>query len=160
MRKLVLILAVTAFVSGCAAPEPYFIKSKVDHNALQGYLVSSNSKLVGQAFLKTRGGDVKFGAGSTVYLYPAVEYSNEINNIPWFKDVKGRDPEWSKYVRSTMADGNGNFEFSDIGSGTYYVETRVTWEVPGQYGMSTQGGLVRKMVDISKNSVTKVILTQ
>ncbi len=58
-----------------------------------------------------------------------------------------------------MADGNGNFEFDDIGSGLYYVDTRVTWEIPGKYGSSTQGGLVRKVVNVSKNSVNKIILT-
>lgn len=159
MRFLIAFLLVVVLGAGCAVPEPYVIKSKVNHDALQNYLVSSNSKLVGQAFLKTRGGDVKFGAGSIVYLYPAVEYSNEINSIPWYEKVKGHDVGWNKYVRSTVADGHGNFEFDDIGSGLYYVESRVTWEIPGKYGPSTQGGLVRKVINVSKNSVNKIILT-
>ena len=160
MRFLVSFLAFSAFVAGCAAPEPYIIKSKVNHDEMQSYLVSSNSKLVGQAFLRTRGGDVKFGAGSIVYLYPAVAYSKEINSIPWYEKVQGRDPEWNKYVRSTVADGGGNFEFGDIGSGLYYVESRVTWEIPGKYGSSTQGGLVRRVINVSRNSITKVVLTE
>ncbi len=96
MRFLVAFLSVIVLSAGCAAPEPYVIKSKVNHDALQNYLVSSNSKLVGQAFLKTRSGDVKFGAGSIVYLYPAVEYSNEINSIPWYEKVQGHDVGWNK----------------------------------------------------------------
>jgi hypothetical protein len=37
-----------------------------------------NASLRGQAFMKTRGGDVKLGAGSTVILIPTTPYTTEI----------------------------------------------------------------------------------
>jgi hypothetical protein len=162
MRYLTASLIFTATVSGCAAPEPYVMRSKLDHVSMQSYLQEGNTKVTGQAFLKTRGGDVKYGAGTTVSLYPAVEYASEVNNIPWYKsgNVTGRDSEWGKYIKNTTSDGNGSFEFNGVAQGNYYLETSVTWEVPGKYGSSTQGGIVRKLITVPKEGAVKVILTE
>jgi hypothetical protein len=162
MKSSAMIVAIScAVLVGCAAPEPYTMKSKLDHTSMQTYLQEGKAKVTGQAFLKTRGGDVKYGAGTTVSLYPDVEYATEYNNIPWFVNtVKGRDLEWSKYIKNTTSDGNGNFEFNGIPQGKYYLETSVTWEVPGRYGSETQGGIIRNSITVPNEGVIKIILTR
>jgi hypothetical protein len=160
MRSFLILALSSVVISGCVTTEPYIIKSKLDPVEMSKFTAQSTTKITGQAFLKTRGGDVKFGAGADVFLYPSVSYSREINSAPQFSQIQGRDSEWGKYIKSTTADGHGNFEFNNISAGQYFIETNITWQVPGKYGSTTTGGLVRKTIDVPKDGTLKVILTE
>ena len=164
MRKIIYLLgiALLSLFAGCGTPAPYVMRNKLDHSTMQQYLQEGNTKVTGQAFLKTRGGDVKYGAGNTVKLYPAVAYIDEYSTIPWFQssNIQGRDSGWYNYIKTTTSDGTGNFEFDRIPPGNYYIETSVTWQVPSSSGLSTQGGTVKKRIIVPKEGVVKVVLTE
>jgi hypothetical protein len=124
--------------------------------------------LVGQAFLKTRGGEVRYGAGQTVVLIPATAYTRvtmpfanvditdpgALVTIQW-------DPRYHAYRRSTIADAEGEFEFSGLAPCPYIVSTSVTWEAPTGHGyLQQQGGRLAMEADVRSNETTKVVLTR
>lgn len=161
-KRSFIAMSLVMMTAGCATPPPYVIINSLDHNAMKIYATEGSTKVIGQAFLKTRGGDVKFGAGELVFLYPDVPYIHEINSLSQYRlsRAQGIDPKWGSYVRKTTSDGGGNFEFSSISKGNYIIETSVTWEVPTKYGMETQGGTLRTKVTVPESGQVKVIVTE
>lgn len=162
IKRSFLAFSLAILATGCATPPPYVVTNLLDHNAMKSYKAEGSAKVIGQAFLKTRGGDVKYGAGELVTIYPDVPYINEVNSIPWYSrnNAQGIDPEWASYVRETRSDGGGNFEFPGIPKGKYIIETRVTWEVATKYGPETQGGTLRSKVTVPESGQVKVIVTE
>ena len=167
-------LAVTATVAAfCAAP-PGFSESVKKFEArvaaiqcspsqLTPYLEEGTSRFEGQAFLKTRGGEVRYGAGSEVIAVPATSCARE-----WWEAISGiqRDEveifppnlDFLKATRRTIADGEGRFRFDGLAPGEYFVRTSVKWEIPGKYGASTQGGYVGGLYGAVADKTTTVML--
>jgi len=84
----------------------------------------------GQAFATTRGGDVKYAAGSTVILNPATWYTTEFWwNVNMTEDEDEPDPVAVKYSKTAIADGEGRFSFAGVPAGSYYLLTQVSWLV-------------------------------
>lgn len=131
-------IAIAAFAAGCvtpprqlttpqatppqaASPEPTI---PFDESALQPFAGKGTSTITGQAFLKTAGGEVRYGAGNDVSLIPVTPYTTE--RVKAF--VAARDPilagilaqfidlRLHKYTRKVVADGSGNFEFQKYSS--------------------------------------------
>ncbi len=160
MKKIFAALAVVSALSGCAQPMVQRISFPASEYAA---LATTGTGVVsGQAFLRTLGGDVKYGAGSSVYLLPATSYTDQ-----WFNEnyLGGRalsepDPRASQGKLETQADGSGNFVFRDVPRGSYYLSTIVTWQAPTQFGLATQGGVVAKKIEVSDGKETRVILTR
>jgi hypothetical protein len=125
------------------------------------YEASGKSAITGQAFLKTRGGDVKYGAGCTVTLLPVTSYTTEIRQRATIagEHIGPEDPRLNKYRRSTVADGSGNFEFKNLPAGKYYLSCPIYWEVAG-YVSHTTGGVVIGETQVGEGESVKVILTQ
>jgi hypothetical protein len=67
-------------------------------------------------------------------------------------------PVFAKARRTTVANAEGQFTFSQVPAGKYYVRTEITWKV-GNYN-SVQGGLVGQMVDLREGETVKVVLNQ
>ncbi len=93
------------------------------------YREKGTASISGQAFLRTRGGDVKLGAGLTVVMHPVTSYSTE-----WFeryvirgKSIEDLDPRAASYVRETIADGEGRFRFNNLPAGEYYLSCYIRW---------------------------------
>ena len=148
-RVLFLSFLVLMFFSGCFEPETGVIK--------------------GQAFLKTRGGDVRTCAGEDVFI--------GLNGNQWIKDMisarlvyemhKDKRENTSedlekisklisqikeKNIQKTTCDANGNFSFN-MPYGTYRVITVVSWDVLGRM----QGGVVSDMIEV-KDKEQSIIL--
>ena len=126
------------------------------------YAGTGTSTVNGQAFLKTRGGEVRFGAGDKVQLIPVTAYTTEFRERV---TVRGErigpiNPEFEKYRRITIADGNGNFEFKNLPAGNYYATCYITWEIPGQYGLERTGGVAYGTVKVGIGETSKVIVTR
>ncbi|MDD5276763.1 MAG: hypothetical protein PHR16_11875 [Methylovulum sp.] len=122
------------------------------------YHQAGTAEVKGQAFLKTAGGEVRFGAGETVSLIPATAYSEEvIGYIQNYQFIRpsGVDPRWSEHFKKTTADGNGNFEFADVPAGTYYLECPIYWMA----GDKETGHTVYKKVEVHDGDKIKVVLT-
>ena len=121
---------------------------------------AGNGSIIGQAFLRTTVGEVRYAAGEAVNVFPATAYTRELASM----SVNGIaadpiDPRLNSYVRTTQA-GEGEFEFSDLAPCQYIVLTQLYWTVPGYYTSSTQGGVLAKEVTVADGQPLKVILTR
>jgi len=121
--------------AGIATPAfalpPYQMTTLFSVQDFQPWAGSGPANLHGQAFLKTVGGDVKTCAGEPVILMPDNPYSEEMVSA----DAKGFpdanvDPRVTSYLRRTICDAHGNFAFFNLPVGGWYIDTKVTWEIP------------------------------
>ena len=113
---------------------------------------TGTATITGQAFLKTRGGDVITAAGNEVLLNPFTSYS-----LQWYEKSyllssmllpERHDPRLEKYFRRKVADASGRFTFKDVPAGEYFLVATVTWEAPvGPSGeLVMQGGVIAKRI--------------
>lgn len=148
-------------------------KSQFDPAAANFIKVSGGSKLKGNSFLRRKGGEVVLCSGYEVYMWPVTDYSSEVM-LYWFgSDTEGHmsanfltfdpelersisiqpyyselDPQFRDYQRTTQCDSSGNFEFSNLSAGEYFVVTRVEWEVSSEYWK--EGDYIMKRVILQK----------
>lgn len=126
------------------------------------YARAGTSTITGQAFLKTRGGDVKYAAGETVYLMPGTAYAREIYTKSFQRGIQllpAVDERHSATVRITTSDGEGRFKFSSLPAGTYYLAVDVFWEIPRSGKMQRTGGVAIAEVRIGEGETMDVIAT-
>lgn len=156
----VLVMIVSA-LGGCVGSPANPIKREAQFIEAEysPYERTGSGVLVGQAFLVTAGGDVKYGAGRQVLLNPVTSYSDE-----WYQKsvvpcltIEPSDPRVHKYTRYTMADGEGRFRFTDLPPGDYYAVCAISW-VFSANGTQT-GGYAHAKVTIRDGQTTEVILT-
>lgn len=127
------------------------------------YAGTGTSTITGQAFLKTRAGEVRLGAGNTVELVPLTPYTRERLNRATLggQHLEPRDPRLAQYVRTTVADGNGNFEFRNVPAGDYVALCLITWEyVASAYSRATTGGQAYGIVKVGPGETVKVVVTR
>ena len=174
--KHLLLIVGFCFV-GCASPSPstfeYAYEPRIDWPEDEYRTVSQwqgSNEVTGQAFLRTRGGDVKTGAGSEVILNPVTSYSTQfvdaiirkthghgVKLTPELPDARIND-----IFRIQTADAEGRFAFSGVPEGDYYLYSTVTWESPSVYGsgLQMQGGWVFTKIQVSSEKANKHILNQ
>lgn len=161
---LVLALFVTA-VTSCTLPQPLVQPRPL---SVQGrpeeyvaFLQGGAGEIAGQAFLTTVGGDVKLAAGRLVTLDPATPVARE-----WFRrfgasvDGFAAPPPDSLVIRArrtTTANAEGRFRFTNLAPGSYIVRTVVSWMVPGTIN-PMQGGVVAKLVEVQGTAPIEVVV--
>jgi hypothetical protein len=168
MIKALCVATVCVVLAACSsAPRaPYAWKAPFNEADFSSYNYSGKATVSGQAFLKTRGGDVKYGAGNVVSLTPATAFAREAasladrssddNNTILASTPAAVIPKMKPYMRQTTADGNGNFSFAGLTAGDYYVECGVFWWT-GKY---TTGATVRKLISVKADEQVRVVLTE
>jgi len=140
-------------------------------------LTRGKGVIEGEAFLKTRGGDVKTCAGSEVSLIPDSPYARARMQLLYASEEKGllaprpslaqlrpADPDYARARFKATCDAQGHFKFMRLAAGRYYVVTDVIWSVPtrdwgSRYSMEPQGGNLMLRVDVSEDDPQTVILT-
>lgn len=161
--KRVVLCAVVAILAGCAIPQQKTYEPLPFNAAEYEALPKTGTGVVrGQVFLKTRGGDVKKGAGSQVILSPSTSLSDQ-SYIEGY--MKGRKPrthgtETQAYWRRTVADADGRFEIRDMPPGKFYVMSEVSWEAPTQFGLAKQGGIIIVPVLVENGKTAQVVVTR
>lgn len=154
------LLAVLPLLVACNPS--YQRQAKFDDGEYASFDRPGAGSLVGQAFLKTRGGDVKYGAANTVILNPVTSYSRE-----WFeqhvlagKNMSAPDERTGKYQRTTIADGQGGFAFEGLPAGDYYAVCHITWQYATGYGSNTAGGWAFAQVTVKEGQQTRAVVTR
>ena len=149
--------------SGCIAPPPTKEQPTVapfEASAYDSYKKPGTGKITGQAFMNTRGGDVKTAAGRKVTLLPATAFMREVRTL---KDrgiiPTTLTPDVAEVVnqnsRTTIADVQGGFEFTGLPAGEYMIESTITW----QAGNFETGGLVSAYTKIKDGESVRVMVT-
>jgi hypothetical protein len=117
------------------------------------------SGIRGQAFLTTRGGDVKLAAGRRVTLEPFVPATRS-----WYESHGNyfdplSSPDWYKRLtRETTADAEGRFSFSGLPPGEYLIRTSVTWSTGAPIGL--EGGEVSLIESVAQREVKDVVVSK
>lgn len=158
------LLLVAAISSGCASAPPPVQRVPFNEAEYQRLPQSGTGVVEGQAFLKTLGGDVKYGAGQVVRLFPVTSYSEQWWQVSVVekRPLVDSDPRYSQYIRTTQADGAGNFKFTDVPPGKYFINAEVSWFAPTgfQGALQKQGGIVANRIEVSNDKTTRVMITQ
>lgn len=167
-----LFVFIVCVISGCASIQEEIVdRVEFPTNEYQQLQTEGTATVEGQVFLRTNGGDVKYGAGSPVWLNPKTSYSDQWvkiqtdNNYRTYgyglkvlrKPTTAQESILKKHIITTQADGFGNFKLENVPSGEYYLVSGVTWQVNGS---APQGGYVIKLISIQKESKIKVMLTR
>jgi hypothetical protein len=159
-RRVVLTSLLTLL--GCVEPRILRPSIPFDSAAEIQALQPGKGTITGQAFKKTVGGDVKYAAGNTVTLYPVTPYFREVlalwpqRNPPSVEVVV--DSSVFNFKKTTVADGEGRFSFTDLAPGEYYVETMITWGIPTGHGIETTGGNAFATATVMDGKNTPLIL--
>jgi len=162
MPRLMAMCLAAAILSGCAAnrrpapPAPTMMATytHADHAA---HIGAGPTRIVGQAFLRQRGGGVVTCAGALVFAYPDTPYFDGLMN---YLQAGGsaRDSAVSEHVaalgRATRCDARGDFILDNLPAADWIVMTEVTW-VAGNWN---QGGTLRKLVSTRAAREAKVLL--
>jgi hypothetical protein len=179
-KKLISGIALLASVfTGCfpayhpPPPQPIEKKELVrtvafDPAAFAAYASPGSGKLCGQAFMKTRGGDVKLAAGNEIRLLPDNAYSrqtlaflreidlNEPLRILTHQDLWfATDPRAAAVSWVVQADGDGRFCFEKLPPGRYLAFTRLHWLA----GTSDTGGIPSGSAEVAEGATATVMVT-
>lgn len=158
--RVAALLALAVGLSGCAQQQavqypPFPVQ---EYAKLKR---TGTAAVTGQAFLRTKGGDVKVGAGSEILLIPVTSYSQVFYNAYKARKPLGpNDPAVKQYTLRTQADATGAFEFKAVPEGSYYLAGDVVWQAPTQFGLARQGGMIVKEISVRDGDQVKVMLTE
>lgn len=161
MKAILPILLLLTLCASCVTP-PQPFRTAFNEQDFEPFKGAGTSTITGQAFLKTRGGDVKFGAGNQITLLPLTPYTAELRERATINGerLQAEDARLNKHRRTTVADGTGNFEFKNLPTGEYLLSCTITWEIPSRYGATTTGGIAYGSAKVGPGETTKTILTQ
>lgn len=163
--RIALVTASAGIVGGCAAPTVVQLGTNFDASAAQRMLAPGPYQVSGSAFLRQRGGGVVTCAGSTVHLVPATLYAERVYSAMYGTtqgpamrttgalDLQPKSDEFGRLMRRTECDAQGNFRFTGVADGDYYVESTVTWMA----GDARQGGPVMRRVRVASGDVSIVV---
>lgn len=160
LHRIAALLTIAVGISGCAQQQVVNYPPFPGHEYAK-LKQTGTASVTGQAFLRTKGGDVKVGAGSEILLIPVTTYSQVFYNAyKAHRPLGPTDPAVKKYTFRTQADATGSFEFKSVPEGNYYVAGDVVWQAPTQWGLSRQGGMLVKGLSVKDGDQVKVMLTE
>lgn len=165
MRKIVRVVAVVLGLplayAGCASRQEHVrqsappfakIQTKFDYSEHEAYAKPGENGISGQTFLRQEGGVTC--AGSRVLLLPATDYFREmIGHIIAGSEPKPPEktyPSLKSMIRRTQCDAQGNFSFSEIPDGAWFVLTQVT---------ARHGGVLITEMTLSNGGTIQILLT-
>ena len=155
LLSLVLILFSVSCVSKIQTKQIFSLSE------VESYKKEGTATVKGQLFSRTNSGDVKSGAGVAVNLIPMTPYFIERAEII-YKKCATTDPlneEAKKYVRTVLADLQGNYIFEKVPTGKYFVNSILTWNVASQYGLVATGSRKLAEIEVKDGETINVNLT-
>jgi hypothetical protein len=164
--RIVLLSWLAFILSACAsyAPPQPVMRMPFPQAEYEALPKTGTAVVTGQAFLKTRGGDVKTAAGNAVVLNPVTSYSTEWfeKNYLGHQSLTAEDIRLDRYLIKTVADASGRFTFKKVAPGDYYLTTTVTWETATGYQgeLEVQGGFLSRRITVVDKQELDVILTR
>lgn len=164
-RIAALVVAAMASGAGAAQSEPF------DLAQFEPYGSVGDSRIRGEAILRTVGGEVRTCAGYEAQLWPATDYVDSVfarlfkgvergssSTEEYRRAMSDLDPRALRFVRTTTCNSEGRFAFGGLPGGRYYLVGRVTW-MAGRYSTS-QGGYLMSFVRVRDGEVVERVLTR
>jgi hypothetical protein len=162
MKCSTILILFIALLAGCALPPPkppVELQTKFDYAEHDRYRQAGNGVITGQAFLRQKGGGVVTCAGNPVFLMPATSFFREIigymrrGQQVAFNDKV--DPAYKSILKQSQCDAQGNYNFSGLPEGTWFITTEVTWMV----GYNRQGGGLLREITVVNGQPIQVLLS-
>lgn len=165
MKKTLLVVLSCIALTACTPPPQTIIQRIPFPTEEYSRLATSGTATIkGQAFLKTRGGDVKTAAGNEVLLNPVTSYSQQWYEVNYLRQelISQADPQIWKHIKKKIADAEGRFTFEAVPPGDYFIATTVVWEAPTGYrgALIPQGGMIVNKISINEGEALDIILTK
>ena len=162
-----------AVLSGCATTRTLTVGSHFDPAEVAWFQHDGTNTIRGNALLRTVSGEVRTCAGLPANLTPVSTYARERMHLLYgdrdnglLSASRGRvafastDPEYQRMSRHTRCDSQGNFTFSALPDGDYFVTALVVWGVPlNAFMTATQGGYLMQRVHVAGGGVKEIVLT-
>lgn len=158
-------------LAGCATVQPVGLATTFDPAEVAWFNAPGTNAIRGNAVLRTVGGAIKTCAGLDANLVPVSTYAAERFRKMYGDRDSGllsatsglsfaaTDPRYAAASRTTVCNSEGNFAFSELPDGDYYVTAKVIWGVPGRYITSYQGGYVMQRVTLKGGETKEIVLT-
>jgi hypothetical protein len=174
------LLLITLFITSCvSAPKAQFYERTIpfDATSLSWVLESGNSSIYGNSFISDNLA-INQGphtcAGYEVNLVPVNSYYEEVlglvfdnfDNSFWDRNTQSYDwdvvDEEGNYTKQTTCDSQGNFEFTEIAKGNYYIITAVSYEGGPfrTFPPSWKGGWLLKKIYVDGIKDKKVVIAR
>ena len=168
MLKILSLSLLAMLLMGCSTSRLPVVMPEFQQAEYDVLSKTGSGGVKGQAFMKTKGGEFKEADGDKVTLRPKTEYARKLAMLPASlykcQVVSTVRLKVCDYDRTTMADSEGRFEFTDVPDGTYYVTTEVSWLAyyPGAFPSieSKQGGTTPMEVTVADSKVSTIMLTR
>ena len=162
--KFILFLASLGLVAvaGCLLPaEPTVAFNNADFQNFKG---PGTAAIKGHAFLTIYNDNVVLASGDEVDLTPATPYTKQRFSMAQSgRTVASPDPGLARYIRTTVADDEGNFMFRNVPPGEYILACTITWEVPSEYllhAYKTKSETVLATATVADGEIARVTLTE
>lgn len=161
MKVVTCILLLSACIAGCAETPPVEIQTRFVGSEHDQYRQQGTGVIAGQGFLKQNGGGVVTCAGNQVVMFPATPFFEEIyDNMVAGRRVATEqmgkvDPIYRSIIKQTQCDAQGNFTFTELPSGSWFVITEVRWIVDGY----RQGGSLARKISLSDGQHEQLMLS-
>ena len=133
--------ATTVTVNATASPDDYTNCRR-----------TGSAVIAGEAFAKTKAGDVKPASGYRIHLDPATPYSTAVYRAlkqagDLHSEKEDEAYQWDQMAlscrRSVTADSTGHFRFERVKAGSYYVSCYIRWQTRGSWTGGWQVQAVR-----------------
>lgn len=156
-------------ISGCASQERVRILSPFDKMATAALLAPGKNTIAGSGLIRQKGGGVVTCAGLKVLLIPTTNYSVERiraifkdsthANLPLYRREPSFDPdpiEYAQLTKESTCDAQGNFEFSNLSDGQFFLISKIYWQVSDN---NMQGSVIMRRVNAFDGATVKVVLS-
>lgn len=163
LYKLALLALTCSTVSACVKPLEAF--ETFDPGQAAYIQQAGPNTIVGQAFLRQRGGGVVTCAGESVSLIPATRFSSERIGFLYgttetaargnlMRRLSPAPSDYQRYMRRSQCDAEGRFLFENTPDGDYFITTDVIWVV----GDDMEGGPVMSPVSVRGGENRRLII--
>lgn len=172
-----ILISIITFSCGPPKTRTVLLKSHFNLYEVSWFYKKGKNTILGQAFLRTRGGEIKTCAGYEVNLIPASRYAEERMKALYENTQKGflhiyyayskrtqfvpESPEYLRTKKPQSATPAEDLSSQTCQTGEYFVITEVIWEVPSYYGGGTHptGGYLMQRVKLKGGETKEIILT-
>lgn len=178
MARILTTIAAVSVMAGCSVPlgtsRVINLENTFDVRAAQAQTKPGTGLVSGSALMPKRGGDMATCAGNEVHLVPATKYAEErfghmypgtptaaTTSVKSIDEIMFRHqaffpdpPEYRLAMKVTTCDDQGNFEFTDVLDGDYFVNTTVYWKAD-----TREGAALAKRVTVANGVTQRLILT-
>lgn len=145
------------------------LSESFDEEKAQSMIEPGPNTVSGSALIRQDGGGIVTCAGNEVYLVPATAYAKERVSYLYANYTKGYkpymqamriqftpdEPAYRSLTKQTRCDAQGNFEFTDVANGDFYLSTHIVWNV----SYTKQGGMLMQRVMLNDGQHEKVVMT-